>query len=101
MTLTLIITLIVVTVPGLVAWLCWTAVRVWRGNWRKLAAAPLAILFLLLVSLGWSWFSPGGLRQLWPFEVFLWAMATVVYLVVLMTAKKTFDKADSNTLGDQ
>lgn len=95
MTLNLITTVIVVTVPALIAWLNWSAVRAWQGYWRKLAAAPLILLAVLLVSLTISGFRPGGLRPLWPFEVFLWAMATVVYLVILMTAKRTFDKADN------
>ena len=37
--------------------------------------------------------NPGG-SYLWPFEIFAWAMGTVVYLVILMTAKKAFNKAD-------
>jgi len=34
-------------------------------------------------------------NALWTFELLAWAMATTVYLVVLFTARRTFEKAAS------
>ena len=89
------ITLIVIAVPGSIAWLTWASVRLWRGYWRIMAATPLVILAVWTVVIILSNLSGSPEHRMWPFEIFIWAMATVVYLVVLMTAKRTFARAEA------
>ncbi len=87
----LIIALFVTAIAASVAYLCYGAIRLWLGYWRLLAIAPLAILafWLLITTAGMS------NNALWTFELLAWAMATTVYLVVLFTARRTFEKAAS------
>jgi hypothetical protein len=86
----LIIALFVCLVAASVAYLCYGAVRLWLGYWRLLAIAPLAVLAIWLVFTATGFSQP---NPLWPFELLAWAMATTVYLVVLFTARRTFEKA--------
>ena len=87
----IIIALFVTAVAASVAYLCYGAARLWLGYWRLLAIAPLAILafWLLITTAGMS------NNALWTFELLAWAMATTVYLVVLFTARRAFEKAAS------
>lgn len=68
--------------------------RQWRGPWRFAAAAPLAglILWLLLIVVGRA--TDPASHRLWPFEIFAWAMLNMIYMVAIMTSKRTFEKAD-------
>ncbi len=91
----LFLTIIVIAVPASIAWLSWAASRHWKDYWRLLAAIPLLVLLLWSAFIVLEKLVDPGSHRLWPFEIFIWGMATVVYLVVLMTAKKTFDKADA------
>ena len=90
-----IIAALVCSVAASVAYLCYFAVRLWGGNWKPFAIAPLVVLA------AWVGFVVLGVvigrepRTLWPFELLAWSMVTAVYLVVLFTAKRTFDKADA------
>jgi hypothetical protein len=36
-----------------------------------------------------------GSHRLWPFELFAWAMANMIYMVVILTAKRKLDKHDA------
>lgn len=91
----LIIALFVAAIAGSVAYLCYFALRLWNGHWKKLAMAPLILLAVWLLSLVVGASTGLALRALWPFELLLWAMATTIYLVVLFTARRTFQKADA------
>jgi hypothetical protein len=90
----LFITLIVIAVPGSIAWLNWAALKTWSGYWRVLAGAPLVLLAAWVGLIVLSLLLNPDSHRLWPFEIFVWAMVTVVYLVVLMTAKRAFAKAE-------
>jgi hypothetical protein len=86
----LLIAVFVCLVAASVAYLCYGAVRLWLGYWRLLAIAPLALVGI------WLGFAAADFSQpnpLWTFELLAWAMATTVYLVVLFTARRTFEKA--------
>ncbi|MBL4820359.1 MAG: hypothetical protein JKY98_05125 [Gammaproteobacteria bacterium] len=77
-----------------VAYLCYQAMREWQGSWRVLAQAPLVLLALWAVIISASkWVDPSS-HSLWAFEVFAWAMITTIYLVTVMVAKRTFEKAE-------
>jgi len=91
----LLVAILVCSVAGSVAYLCYFAVRLWAGNWRSLAIAPLLVLAIWLISIMLSLFTGLAPRSLWAFELLLWAMATTVYLVILFTAKRTFEKAET------
>lgn len=88
------ITLIVVITSGCIAALAIAASRQWGGYWRGLALLPLLILAIwtaiIVLRTSMDPVSP----NLWPLEIFAWSMGTVVYLVILLTAKKAFLKAD-------
>ena len=89
----LLIPIMVLAVCASVVYLCYQAIRVWNGYWRSMALAPLVILGLWLAVIVLAKFVDPKTHELWPFEVFAWSMGTTIYLVVLMTAKRTFDKA--------
>ena len=91
----LIIGVFVSVVAGSVAYLCYGSVRLWSGYWKALALMPLMILALLLAFYVLIFAILSGSRPLWPFEVLSWAMGTTIYLVVLFTAKRTFEKAET------
>jgi hypothetical protein len=93
----LFISIIVIALPGSIAWLNWAVVRKWQGHWRWMAATPLLILLLWCLVIALSKLLDPTTHRLWPFEIFIWGMVTVVYLVVLMTAKKAFEKVDRET----
>jgi len=80
-------------VAASVAYLCYGAVRLWGGYWRALAITPLVLLALWVSTLVAGTLSASAIRSLWSFELLFWAMATTVYLVVLFTARRTFEKA--------
>ena len=57
-----------------------------------LAMFPLATLMLLLVVIVTARLDDPGSHRLWPFELFAWAMANMIYMVIVMTAKRKLDK---------
>lgn len=72
-----------------------SAFRYWTGYWKLVAAIPLLILA------GWvSWIVIAKLLQpaahaYWMLEIFGWAMLAMLYMATVMTAKRQFEKADS------
>lgn len=90
----LIIAVIVLSGPGSIAWLAWAASRHWTDYWRIMALAPLPVLVLLCLFIAARLAITPLDSFMWPFDLFVWAMGTAVYLVVLMTAKKAFNLAD-------
>ena len=89
----LFIPIMVIAVCGSVVYLCYQAMLAWNGYWKSMALAPLLILGVWLAVIVLAKFADATSHELWPFEVFSWAMITTIYMVVLMTAKRTFDKA--------
>ena len=71
------------------------ALRQWPGRWRYLAIFPLAALLLWLVVIATGRIYDSGSHRLWPFELFAWAMANMIYMVIIMTAKRKLDKHDA------
>lgn len=71
------------------------ALRQWPGRWRYLAMFPLAALMLLLAVIVTGRLDDPGSHRLWPFELFAWAMANMIYMVIVMTAKRKLDKHDA------
>ena len=71
------------------------ALRQWPGRWRFLAMFPLATLMLLLAVIFTARLADPGSHRLWPFELFAWAMANMIYMVIVMTAKRKLDKHDA------
>lgn len=98
---TIFIAIMVLGVTGSVVYLCCLAIQAWDGYWKQLAIAPLLALGVWVVLILVSKFLEPGTHRLWPFEIFAWSMMTTIYLVVLMTAKRTFDKADQQSQGKQ
>jgi len=90
----LFIAVLIVLIPGSIVALCVAAIRQWRGSWRIMAIAPLGILLAWVALIVFSIILRPGSHSLWVFELFVWAMATSVYMMLLMTAKKAFLKAD-------
>lgn len=70
------------------------ALRQWTGLWRYVAALPLLFLLLWAALIVVSKLLLPGSHSLWSFEIFAWAMLNMIYMVVAMTAKRQFQKAD-------
>ena len=71
------------------------ALRQWPGRWRYFAMFPLAALILQLAVIVTGRLDDPGSHRLWPFELFAWAMANMIYMVIIMTAKRKLDKHDA------
>ena len=71
------------------------ALRQWPGRWRYFAMLPLAALILQLTVIVTDRLDDLGSHRLWPFELFAWAMANMIYMVIIMTAKRKLDKHDA------
>ena len=71
------------------------ALRQWPGRWRYFAMFPLAALILQLAVIVTGRLDDPGSHRLWPFELFAWAMANMIYMVMIMTAKRKLDKHDA------
>lgn len=90
-----ILILVVIAVTAGSAALPISAYRVWTGYWKLVAAIPLLLLA------GWSsWIIIARLIQptahtYWLLEIFTWAMLAMLYMATMMTAKRQFEKADS------
>lgn len=76
--------------------LCVSAFRNWpQKGWRWGALLPIAILLLILVAIAIAKLGDGDSHELWPLEIFAWAMMNMIYMVGLMTTKRIFEKADA------
>ena len=71
------------------------ALRQLPGRWRYFAMFPLAALILQLAVIVTGRLDDPGSHRLWPFELFAWAMANMIYMVIIMTAKRKLDKHDA------
>ncbi|MEC7125479.1 MAG: hypothetical protein VX536_06080 [Pseudomonadota bacterium] len=71
------------------------ALRQWPGRWRFFAMFPLAALIFQLAVIVTGRLDDPGSHRLWPFELFAWAMANMIYMVIIMTAKRKLDKHDA------
>ena len=74
-----------------------SAIRQWRGGWRLAAVAPLVVLLLWLGIIILSTTMTTGSHDLWPLEIFAWAMMNMIYMVSIMTVKRNFAKADEDS----
>lgn len=90
----LLINLLVLAIAGGSAMLPVSALRQWTGQWRLCAALPLIILLIWVGIIVISKQISAEAHQLWPMEIFAWAMVTMIYMVTLMTAKRAFEKKD-------
>ena len=61
------------------------ALRQWPGRWRYFAMFPLAVLILQLAVIVTGRLDDLGSHRLWPFELFAWAMANMIYMAVSYT----------------
>ena len=75
-----------------------SALKHWTGQWRLVAALPLLILIVWLGVIVISKLVAVDSHLLWPFEIFSWAMITMIYMVTMMTAKRVFEKKDLENL---
>jgi len=90
----LIIAVIVIAISAASAALPIAASKQWTGNWRISAITPLALLLLWTAIIVFGRLQSSDSHQLWPFEIFTWAMLNMIYMVAVMTVKRVLDKAD-------
>jgi hypothetical protein len=90
----MIIAVIVITISSASAALPIAASKQWTGNWRVSAIMPLAVLLLWIAIIVFGRLQSSDSHQLWPFEIFTWAMLNMIYMVAVMTVKRVLDKAD-------
>ena len=94
----LVIALIVICATLASAALCIAAYRNWpQKAWRLGALAPVGVLALMLVIIAFARLGDNISHELWPLEIFAWAMLNMIYMVGLMTTKRIFEKADAKT----
>lgn len=91
----LLIFLIVLAASAASAALPLAALKHWTGYWRALALAPMVLITLWLLLILVSKLISADSHPYWMYEVFGWAMFTMIYMVALMTAKRIFEKEDS------
>lgn len=93
-----VIALIVISATLASAALCIAAYRNWpQRGWRWGALAPLGVLALMLVIIGFARSGENLSHELWPLEIFAWSMLNMIYMVGLMTTKRIFEKADTQS----
>ena len=90
----MIIAVIVIAISSASAALPIAASKQWTGNWRVSAIMPLAVLLLWIAIIVFGRLQSSDSHQLWPFEIFAWAMLNMIYMVAVMTVKRVLDKAD-------
>ena len=90
----MIIAVIVIAISSASAALPIAASKQWTGNWRVSAIMPLAVLLLWIAIIVFGRLQSSDSHQLWPFEIFTWAMLNMIYMVAVMTVKRVLDKAD-------
>jgi hypothetical protein len=90
----LVIAVLVISVSAGSAALPLAASRQWAGKWRFSALAPIAVLILWVAIIVLGRLQSADSHQLWPFEIFTWAMLNMIYMVAVMTIKRVLDKAD-------
>ena len=90
----LIIAVIVIAISSASAALPIAASKQWTGYWRVSAITPLAVLLLWIAIIVFGRLQSSDSHQLWPFEIFTWAMLNMIYMVAVMTVKRVLDKAD-------
>ncbi|MGI9251044.1 MAG: hypothetical protein ACR2PR_07575 [Pseudohongiellaceae bacterium] len=71
------------------------AFRQWQGLWRLGATLPLVGLLLWVAVIVTGRALDSASHALWAFELFAWAMLNLIYMMMLMTAKRIFAKADA------
>ncbi len=84
---------LVLLVAAASAWLPLAAYRRWTGIWRKAALAPLLLLMLWVALILAGRAVDPSAHALWQLELFGWAMATMVYMVVALTIKSILDNS--------
>lgn len=72
-----------------------SALKHWQGYWKWVAAAPLALLAVWVVWIGLAKMLVPGSHALWLLEIFAWSMLTLLYMATVFTAKRQFERADS------
>ncbi len=70
------------------------AIRHWDRNWGLVSGVPLLGLLLWGALIVVARQLDASAHELWPLEIFAWAMMNLIYMVTAMTAKRMFAKRD-------
>lgn len=70
------------------------AMRQWPGYWKLVAALPLLALAAWVAIIMLARAIDPESHRLWLLELFGWAMLTMIYMVIVFTARRAFEKAD-------
>lgn len=87
------LTVLILLVTAASVYLPLAAYRHWTGAWRKAALAPLLILLLWVVLVLAHRAVDASAHPRWPLELFVLAMAMMVYMVAALTIKSILDKS--------
>ena len=74
------------------------AQKQWKSYWRWSALFPLLILGIWVTVIILSRLFDENTHRLWPLEIFAWAMFNLIYMQVLMLAKRKLEKAKADNL---
>jgi hypothetical protein len=64
------------------------AMKTYEGFWRPLAVLPLVALIAIVGSIVFGIRSDRTSHNLWPFEIVLWSIGSLVYLGMLHLIRK-------------
>ena len=96
----LLVVFIILAVSAASATLTIAALKQWHGLWRWGAVFPFLILaFWILIIVGSRFFNDDA-HRLWPLEIFAWAMLNLIYMQVLMIAKKNLEKVKEQNISN-
>ena len=74
--------------PLLAIVLCALAFVRWKGGWRYAGGFPLALFALWLVKFLFDITRDPSSHNLWPFELLMWSVPTLAWLLILILVRK-------------
>lgn len=71
------------------------ALKRWRGPWRFAAGLPLLVLLALAAIISISIMRDPTAHNLWPFELVVWGVASLIYLGALALLRRIFGAGEA------
>ncbi|MGH8755181.1 MAG: hypothetical protein ACREU0_05070 [Burkholderiales bacterium] len=72
------------------AWALWK----WRGGWRVAAAVPVVLMVFVVLRIVWGTSRDPTSHNLWPFEILIYGVVSLVIMGALLIARRYIDTED-------
>ncbi|MGH8752729.1 MAG: hypothetical protein ACREUJ_02415, partial [Burkholderiales bacterium] len=72
------------------AWALWK----WRGGWRVAAAVPVVLMVFVVLRIVWGTSRDPTSHNLWPFEILIYGVVSLVIMGALLIARRFIDTED-------